>query len=129
MFEKKKMTITSFFKDVGKLFPFVFWAVYDCLMSLWVKFRREDYIGVYVKPMSPVEKWYVFGDNEISACGYTGSVFIKLYAKKDTSKKVIVDILNHEVLHQVLRKYVGEKTTHALDNIHKFRKGKIEFIE
>lgn len=103
--------------------PFMaYWCFYDYLLTLWVWLKGLDSIGVYIKIMSPSEKALLFEEDDIG-CGYAGFTLIKIeFDKSQATVDRVMNLLDHEILHQVLERRVSNKTSHKLDDVHKLRK-------
>lgn len=92
---------------------------YDLILHIKVKLCRENPIGVYVGICKKIEKKWFFPNSV--AGGYCGLAIIKIFSI-NTGYEIedsIIEILNHEVLHQVIGKVADSKARHELDNIHK----------
>jgi len=96
------------------------WTIYDIFLTLKYKLFHENYVGVCIRVMSPSERRLYF--DEFVTAGGLSSAFclIKIFADKDAllDEESFVDLIDHEVLHQVLEK-VHPPARIALDNIHK----------
>jgi len=69
--------------------------------------------------MSPSEKALLFDEDDIGY-GYSGFTLIKIGFKEQyMNVEAVIDLLNHEILHQTLHKCIGGKTSSTLDNIQK----------
>ena len=94
---------------------------YDLVLHIKIKLCRENPIGVYVGICKKVEKKWFFP--HAVAGGYCGLAIIKIFSiNNDIHFEIedsIIEILNHEVLHQVIGKVADSKARHELDNIHK----------
>jgi len=121
--------------------PFVlFWCWYDLLLWAYVSFCGiEDYIGAYVYIISKSEWAWWFGDSDV-ACGYNAYAVVKIGLKPEWfTISGTIDIINHEVLHQVLSARISEEAYEKLNNIHgiwqyvkvgeKYRLWGIDFIK
>ena len=119
--------------------PFMlYWLIRDYILSLWVLWKNIDYIGVYIKIMSPSEEAFLF-DEPVVGFGYAGFPTIKIgFRKQWMCPELVAELLNHEVLHQVITRRINWKTSRQLDNIHRFvgfnyvkgivRIGRIKFL-
>lgn len=97
------------------------WGLYDTWLWIKCSLNKEEYIGVHLKIMTPRERDFYFTKNVVGG-GYASYVILKLFCdKKWMTTELVEDFLNHEVLHQVLGKRIGEEAKHKLDNIHKVR--------
>ena len=100
--------------------PFItYWALLDWVLMIWSWFQKINYVGRYIYIISNSEQKFYFGGN-YAAYGYSGLVIIKLgLPKQYFTYDLAVELLNHEVLHQVINKIAGSSTSEKLDNIHK----------
>ena len=96
-----------------------YWSFYDVALTISTRLRKKDYIGVYVKIISPSEIALLFTENDVG-WAYAGYTLIKVgFNSNWFTEDDMIDILVHETLHQVLRARVSEKANEQLDNIHK----------
>lgn len=112
----------KFIKECIELFRHIpvcmYWSFHDYIFTVYTRLFKNPYVGIYVKVMSPSERWLFFLDKNCGGgfCGYTD---IKIFYKEDyCSLESVVDLIKHEVLHQVLRKHINSSACKALDNIH-----------
>lgn len=91
----------------------------DYFTSMKIFITNENYVGIYVGICNKTEVKTFFSD--MVAGGYTGYSYIKLFELQNIvdEEDCAVDILNHEVLHQVIGKVAGREAQQKLDNIHK----------
>lgn len=94
------------------------WSIYDSLIHVKNKLYREDVVGRSIKIMSPSERRIIFSYNA-KAGGYSSATLIKLFSDETIAvdEDSQTEILNHEILHQVLREVCGVKTCRGLDKI------------
>lgn len=98
---------------------FLYWCFYDYLLTFWTRLKKIDHIGVYVKIMSPSEHVLLFKETDIGY-GYAGHTILKVGFKEQwITPEAVEDLLNHEVLHQIIKKRIGYKESKQLDEIHK----------
>lgn len=98
---------------------FAYWGLYDMALTAYTRLTKTDYIGIYVKTISPSEIALVF-DAEDVGWAYVGYTLIKIgFDTKWFTEDCVVDLLTHEVLHQVLRARISGESNEKLDNIHK----------
>lgn len=114
-----RKSIKSFPRSLVEFVQIAGVGFYDLVLHVKVKLCRENPIGVYVGICKKVEqKW--FFPNSVAG-GYCGLAIIKIFST-NTGYEIengIIEILNHEVLHQVIGKVADSKARHELDNIHK----------
>lgn len=76
-------------------------------------------------------KKFKFSKKDLGIRGYYKPIpffnHIGLTAKEGSSLELIVDILNHEILHGVLAERINYKTSKALDKIHIYNGRTLEF--
>jgi len=98
----------------------LFWCWYDMLLWAYVSlFGKKDYIGAYVYIMSKSEWAWWFGTSDV-ACGYNAYAMVKIGLRPEWfTVSATIDIINHEVLHQVLSARINDEAYEGLDNIHK----------
>jgi hypothetical protein len=100
---------------------------YVGLNDMWLRIltwiKGENSIGRYVKIVTKTERdMYCSG---ASAGGFCYRVLIKLFLFKeyfsddDYVEELTCLILEHEILHMVLRNRIGLKAYRKLDNVHK----------
>ena len=94
-------------------------GLYDLLLHIKVKLCKENPVGVYVGICKTVEQRWFFPS--AIAGGYCGLATIKLFSTKENNnhEDSIIDILNHEILHQVIGKVTNAGTRAKLDKVHK----------
>jgi len=139
----KKQDVIKVIKDCAEIFrhaPFcLYWSLYDYTLTAYRKLFRKEYVGIYVKIISPSERKLLFLKENVGGglCGFT--VIKIFFDKKWFATESCCDLLNHEVLHQVLRKHVSYDACKALDRVHtcyifvrkdkKIRVALIDFID
>ena len=95
-----------------------YWNIHDYVLAFWSLISGIDPIARYVYAMTNSEKRWWFPDADFAGGGYAGLAQIKIFMKeKYFTLHGVVDIVNHEVLHQVLRSRISSKACHQLDNI------------
>ena len=96
------------------------WATYDNLMNIKNKLIRDDDVSRTIKIMTPHERRFIFSQ-DVRAGGYSTASLIKLFSDPElvVDEDSLTDMMNHETLHQVLKKICGKRACHALDNITK----------
>ena len=113
----KRYSISMWIWDYLHVF---LWATYDILINIKNKLLREDFISRRIKIMSPSERRFIFSE-DVRAGGYSTMALIKLFSdpKLTVDENSLTELLNHEILHQVLRKVVNQCACKGLDNITK----------
>jgi hypothetical protein len=95
-------------------------VISDYLLAMKVKLTKENHIGVYVGICNKSERKILF-PNTIAG-GYCGYSSIKIFTEPSRINNVedcALQILNHEVLHQVIGETGGHEARDKLDNVHK----------
>ena len=96
------------------------WTLYDILLTLYYRIRRQDYIGMHVRIVSPSELRFHFKENTIAGGLSSIGCLIKIFVLPTAivEEESIINLLEHEVMHQVLGK-VHLLARHKFDNIQK----------
>lgn len=116
---KKLQTIWKYSKWA---YSFYYDSLKDLYLRVWTWLKRENSIGRYVEIASKIERDMHCSNS--SAGGICYKVMIKLFLFKeyfsgdDAIEEITCMILEHEILHQVLRNRIGLKAYQQLDNIH-----------
>ena len=110
-------------------YPFLlYWILYDYFLTFWVRLKKIDYIGVYVRIMSNSEREILFEKNS-AGYGYNGYTIIKIgFETGRCTINAVADLINHETLHQILYNRINSDADKKLDNIHKWQRGSIDFV-
>lgn len=109
--------------------PFVlYWIAYDYLLTAYVRLMRIDFIGKYIRVMSNSERKFFFKPED-TGHGYNAYTIIKIgFDGKHISMQLTIDMIVHEVIHQVLYYRVDENADDMFDTIHKGIGYRIDFV-
>lgn len=117
--KSRKQQIKRFLTLLAGFLIFSAYGFYDVYLSIKYLLRLDKSFGAYIYVMTKPERMLMF--NEDIGGGYSVWRIIKLYLKSGfwaSDDEAAIEIINHEVLHQVLRK-VGWRAGHKLDRVHK----------
>jgi hypothetical protein len=116
-------------KTLQKIWRYLKWAYstyYVVYNDLWLRIltwiKRENSVGRYVQIITKTERDMYC--SQTSAGGMCYNALIKLflfkeyYSSDDAIEEMVYIILEHEILHQVLRKWIGSKAYKGLDKVH-----------
>jgi len=115
----KKQQIKRFLTLLTGFLIFSAYGFYDIYLSIKYLLRLDKSFGAYVYIVTKPERELMFSGD--AAGGYSVWRIIKLYLPPNfwaSDEDATTEIINHEVLHQVLRK-VGWRAGHRLDRVHK----------
>lgn len=94
--------------------------IYDSILQVKNKLLSDNDVSRTIKIMSPSERRFIFSQ-DAKAGGYSTAASIKLFSdpKITIDEDSLADMMNHEILHQVLKKVINQSTCKGLDNITK----------